>query len=302
VATRKARPPALMTEDRPPLSLDEVDWRRLAEPQHDQYDSQIILRLASETTSHGRPVRYARAPAGSSPTIFDGSVAVRHVYAGAPEIAARREDYIDGPVDHQNLQIAAAYVGRWPAAFVQCQTLLDAIHPAIDTALPFRSCEIYRGSSSHSLERFFGTLWVTIHCPIGTALSIVHELSHQKLRALGVSIGRATTVVGNRPDALYASPIIKDRLRPMTAVLHAQYAFVHVAELLTRILDAEPSPDGQRALSCVLRRDLGRICAGYDVLRRNFQPGPHGAPFMDGFLGWMSRVVAAGQERLARHP
>jgi len=51
------------------------------------------------------------------------------------------------------------YVRNWPVAFTQCQRLLEAIHPAVDARIPFESNEIYRGSSCHSFETLFGTLW-----------------------------------------------------------------------------------------------------------------------------------------------
>ena len=127
----------------------------------------------------------------------------------------------------------------WPVAFRQCQRLLEAIHPAIDRRFPLESDAIYRGSSSHSYERLFGTVWLTVMCPIGAAEAIVHEMAHQKLRVLGVSFELASRVVGNDRRSLYVSPIVKDRLRPMTAVLHAQYSYIHVTQLDIHILDSE---------------------------------------------------------------
>jgi hypothetical protein len=274
--------------------LGELDWSRLAEPQKDGYDSATILRMASETVTPNRPTVYRRAPVDGHPTVFDGRVAVRHVYEDAPD-AGYRGRYASALCDHPNIVKAVEYVRLWPEVFLQCQTLLDAIHPTIDTAIPFSAPELYRGSSSHSVERLFGTLWSTIHCPVGTALSIVHEMAHQKLRALGVSFESALTIVANPSDARYVSPIVKDRLRPMSAVLHAEYSFVHVTALNARIAMAEVDPDRKTVLLTVLGRHIERIQEGYDTLQEHFVFGLHGRSFMDGLFAWIERTIREGR-------
>ena len=55
------------------FDVNAIDWSKLAEPQADQYDTDVILRLASSTTSVGRPQRYVRTPVGIEwRTIVDG--------------------------------------------------------------------------------------------------------------------------------------------------------------------------------------------------------------------------------------
>jgi prolyl 4-hydroxylase len=279
---------------------DVIDWHRLAEPQADEHDTNVILRLASSTASAGRPQVYTRTPVGESPSAFDGQVAVRCVYRSVPEFASFSDHYLDAPLDHPNVRAAAEYVRKWPVAFAQCQRLLEAIHPAVDTRIPFESAETYRGSSCHSFERLFGTLWATIFCPIGLAEAIVHEMAHQKLRVLGVSFESAATVVGNDPSELYVSPIIKERLRPMTAVLHAQYSYLHVTELDIHILRAERDAAKRDVLSHVLERNLSRIEEGYDTTRRYFKPGDHGREFMQGLCDWTERTIALAKDVLGR--
>jgi len=281
---------------------DSIEWSRLAEPQADQYDTDVILRLASSTTSAGRPQPYGRTPVGKSPAAFDGQVAIRNVYRSLPEFGLLSAHYLDAPADHPNIGVAAEHVRSWPVAFAQCQRLLEAIHPALDPRMPLESAEIYRGSSCHSYERLFGTMWATIFCPLGLAEAIVHELAHQKLRVLGVSFESATTVVGNDPSDLYVSPIIKDRLRPMTAVLHAEYSFVHVTNLNIHMLQAEHDPTRREVLARVLARNLARIEEGHDTIRRHFEPGAHGREFVEGLSCWTEKTIGLGKELLGRGP
>jgi len=280
---------------------DAIDWARLAEPQADQYDTDVALHFAATTVSPNRPQLYARAPVGDAPAVFDGAVAIRHVYRSLPEFEAllTHYPYRDGPTDHPNIAAAAEHVRSWPAAFAQCQRLLEAIHPIVDPQIPLESAEIYRGSLCHSYEQRFGTMWATVFCPIGLAEAIVHEMGHQKLRALGVSFESATRIVGNAPSALYVSPIIKDRLRPMTAVLHAEYSYVYVTSLDAHMFAAERDPARKRVLRAVLERNLSRIEEGYDTLRSRFEPGPHGEAFMEGFFGWTDRTISSAKALLA---
>jgi HEXXH motif-containing protein len=281
-----------------PMTL--TDWSRLAEPQADEYDTDVILRLASTTTSAARPEPYHRTPAGNSQSVFDGHVAVRYACRALPEFAMLAERYPDGPVDHPNVRMAAEHVRTWPVAFAQCQRLLEAIHPAIDPQIPLVSGEIYRGSLCHSYERLFGTMWATIFCPYGLAEAIVHELAHQKLRVLGVSFESSTAIVGNDPSSLYDSPIIKDRLRPMTAVLHAQYSYVHVTALDVAMMSAERDSSRREVLATVLARNLARIEEGYQTLQKHLIPGEHGREFIHGLFVWTDTTINSAQVLLAR--
>jgi prolyl 4-hydroxylase len=125
-------------------------------------------------------------------------------------------------------------------------------------------------------------------------------MAHQKLRVLGVAFESAASVVGNNPATLYDSPIIKDRLRPMTAVLHAEYSYVHVTALDIHMLQAERDPTRRAVLGSVLETNLSRIEEGYDTLRKHFEPGEHGREFLEGFFAWTERTIASARDLLGR--
>ena len=273
-----------------------IDWLRMAEPQDDQYDSKQIMRLAS-SRAPGSPLLPVEASATC--TAFDGTVVIAHVYNGLPEFAGFTGNYLNAPLDHPNIPAAVELVRAWPTAFEQCKRLLDTIHPAIDGSIPFNSKEVYRGSSCHSFERYLGTLWSTIHCRYGLAEAIVHEMAHQKLRAMGVSFESATRIVGNDPTGRYASPIVKDRLRPMSAVLHAQYSYVHVTEMDMFMVMAESDSSRRAVLKNVLRRNLHRIGEGDAILGTHFVAGAEGNEFMVGLKSWTRRVMHQGLTLLA---
>jgi HEXXH motif-containing protein len=218
-------------------------------------------------------------------------VAIRYVYRSLPEFQSLLRRYRDAPADHPNIAFAAELVRTWPLAFAQCQRLVDTIHPALDVRIALESNQVYRGASSHSIERLFGTLWATIYCPIGLAEAIVHEMAHQKLRVLGVSFESANALVANDRRSLYVSPVVKGRLRPMTAVLHAQYSYVYVTNLDIHILQTECDGARQDVIRRRLHVNLSRITEGYDTIRTHFEPGEHGREFMEGFASWTQKTI-----------
>lgn len=257
----------------------DIDWSRTAYPQADGYDTDAILEL-----SGWRP-----RPTEDAPSLFGGRVAVRHRAEGglpAPK-------YQPAPLDHPNLAEAERILGTWPEAAAQAGALLDEIQPWIDTSIP-ESARSIPGSSSHSEEDAFGTIMLTADQPFGTAQAIVHEMAHHKLRALGVQIMTATRIVGNDPDARYTSPIITDRKRPMTAVLHAQYSFMHVTALDVAVYNAMPALREQAVF--LLNRNVPRMEAGHAEISRHLQVADAaGEAFMGAFTRWSEEVLAAGR-------
>src|SRR5205085_3552588 len=209
------------------IELNNIDSSHMAEPQADQYDTQITLALATTTPSPLRPEPHRCLPIASGQTICDGRVSVAHI--AQTEMAPPH--FPPAPLDHPNLAAAIVYLRRWPAAYEQFSTLIDTVHPCLDASIQPEFREVSVGSSSHSYEQWFGTVFLTVDNALGCAQALVHELAHQKLRALGVSFEQAWRLITNDPAVLYPSPIKLGRQRPMTAVLHAEYSFIYVTEL-----------------------------------------------------------------------
>jgi HEXXH motif-containing protein len=202
------------------------------------------------------------------------------------------------PPDHPNLARAVEYLRSWPAAFEQFKSLIDSVHPVLDPSIPAALREVTSGSCSHSHEQWFGTLCVTVDDPVGCAQALVHEMAHQKLRALGVSVEAAWRLVANDPAELFPSPIKIGRMRPMTAVLHAQYSFIYVVELDLRMLAAERDPMLRHRILQLLLRNVVRMEAGFETLASNIRTDRDGAAFMDSFLAWARSAIDRGYEAL----
>jgi hypothetical protein len=278
-----------------PGAVAALDWSRLACPQADGYDTAAVLDLATRTGSPQPPAPRRRRSAQGAPTLFGGRVAIRNRESGGLPAPA----YAPASPDHPNLALGEAILCLWPEAAAQFPALVDTIQPWTDTRLP-TSGKLAPGSSSDSEEAEFGVVMVTVDHPFGVAQAFVHEMAHHKLRALGVSLLRADRLVANDPAALYPSPIIVGRERPMTAVLHAQFAFMHVTALDVAVYrGAAGDAELCRQAVFLLARNVPRMEAGYETLSRHLMTDEEGAAFGRAFLAWSEDVIGAGRAILA---
>lgn len=272
-------------------ALNAPDWSRLARPQADGYDTDYILAQAQSRGSLLRPGPWRRRSTAGAPTLFDGRVAVRNRDVGG--LPAPR--YQPVPPNHPNLTAGELVLRLWPEAAAQFAALVDTVQPWTDTGIP-ESARAFPGSSSHSEEAEFGIVMLTADNAFGVAQAMVHEMSHHKLRVLGVSITAAERIVANDPAELYTSPIIVDRKRPMTAVLHAQYSFIHVTALDVAVYrNPASSAELRQQAVYLLARNVPRMEAGYDELDRHLRTDADGAVFRDAFMSWSREVLDTGR-------
>jgi HEXXH motif-containing protein len=135
-------------------------------------------------------------------------------------------------------------------------------------------------------------LWASVNSAVGLAQSIVHEMAHHKLRALGVSFESASAVVANDTMSRYRSPLVGWN-RPMAAVLHAHYALLHVAALDVALLGSEHSRTVRAALSRSLVRHVELMRQSASVIRRHMIVDAFGVSYMQAMWGWMGKVLEA---------
>ena len=273
--------------------LETVDWARMAEPQADGYDTDVTLRLAENEATPLRPHPYRRRPTEGEATFCDGAVAVRP----APPRGMMTDALLPAPVDHPNIAAGGVLLSRWPAAYRQFTRLIDTVYPYTDPEQA-RMGDQALGSSSHSYEEDFGSVHATVDDPIGFAQALIHEMAHQKLRALGVSIETADRLIANSPSEQFESPIRKDRKRPMSAVVHAQYSFIHVTALDLYMLAAARGQRERQLILMLLARNVPRMQSGYEEVARHVKTDDAGRQFIDAFMRWSSDVLARGQAEL----
>jgi HEXXH motif-containing protein len=265
----------------------------MAAPQSDGYDTDVTLRLAENSVTPLRPLPYRRRPINGCAAFCGGSVAIRQ----APENGMMTEKIVPATLDHRNLAAGAAFLSRWPEGYAQFGRLVDTVYPYTDPAQA-RMGELALGSSSHSYEGDFGSVHATVDNALGFAQALIHEMSHQKLRALGVSIETADRLIANDPSERFESPIRKDQTRPMTAVFHAQYSFIHVTALDLYMLAVAASERERQHILMLLARNVPRMQAGYEEVARHIRTDEPGSLFLDAFMDWSRDVLERGQAEL----
>lgn len=254
----------------------QIDWRRMGEPQPDGYDTAVLLELAA----HGRGVAAPRGNAHRSPAGVEGVT----LSNDDPLIPSPPYEPVEGMTGV--LERAIAYVARWPAVARQWPLIVRTIQCFTDTknGRPLRS-------SSHSIDARPGVIALTVDCPLAAAHAIVHETAHLKLRLMGVRNESADRIVANDPQARYESPIVTEMLRPMTAVLHAQYSFMHVLQLDLEMLSREDDRAVADDMRTLVARNAPRMASGLATLRRELRTDPAGAAFCEGFFGWCETAL-----------
>jgi hypothetical protein len=260
------------------VDIPSIEWRRVAEPQQDEYDTEVVLDLAARRG-------YQRQDPAGEPTFFDGAIAIRN---GATFVPGTEP----APLDHPNIARACELVRLWPEGFRQCRRLLDGVEVFVGVG---GVEDRVLGSVCHAGTRGFGSIKSTVDHHAGFAQALVHEMSHHKLRALGVGSDAAERFVLNPAHRRYRSPIRHDCLRPMPAVLHAQYSYTHVAALDMAIIEAATDPLRDRRIAAEsLAVLLPKLEFGRNVIADGAEVDRPGAEFLLGLFEWLARLLERG--------
>jgi HEXXH motif-containing protein len=273
-------------------ALPAIDWTRVAIPQADGYDTEIIRQCAAIRFSRtGRWEDLARHD-DNAPTMLEGDTQLRLVHHPHP----LGDSFDHAPLFHPSYDCCTALLARWPDAYRQLQTLVHTLHPAIQRDVTDDTQVI--GSCSHAFETEFGTFYATIHDPYALAQAFVHEMAHMKLFALGFGKESTGKLIQNPLHEQYHSTIRTDQPRPMSAVIHAQYAFIHVVALDLHMLAAETDPAARNHLHVLLARNVPRMEVGYRTIADHVTLTSAGEAFMGAFMSWSRQVLDQGRALL----
>jgi|HubBroStandDraft_6_1064221.scaffolds.fasta_scaffold00172_23 HEXXH motif-containing protein len=258
-----------------------VEWERLAEPQADNYDSVQVLELGLE---RGYTLQRAASPVMK----FDGRVAV------LPNYSWDSRQFRPASIDDPTISVGCDIIHTWPSAFEQCRSLLSAIFVSNTVGADARTWGSYSGPGSCG----FGSVCATVDHPVGFAEAIVHEMAHHKLRAIGVDFESASELLANPPGEVFPSPIRYDKLRPMSAVLHAEYSYTYIAALDIAAIRAD-NPMSEDIARFSLAKYLPKLDFGIRVLQESAVTDSAGARFLTAFSCWVEEVLAHGRKILS---
>jgi len=244
----------------------DIDWRRVAEPQVDLSDAHVVDFIRSENLPPYSQSQFVRTPVtGAERVICDGKVGVRSLTAALTS----RTGFVAIDPSEGELNAALVLLQRWPTILRQLPYIIDTIYPV---GVAGQNLTGRTGSSSTHIRELPGAMFATTYCAIGTATAIVHEMAHQKLHALGIHLENSNALIINDSSDGFESPIRKDKKRPMQAVLHAEYSFMHIVALLSHLIatesrDAKCKPDAHALDACSPYTEIGRRSHGVATLR-----------------------------------
>ena len=252
-----------------------VDWGLLAVPQLDGLDAKWTRYLARDTWYP--PIL---------PSVINGQVQIRELPL------EYREMFQSAPLDHPNIKRAEELLNRWPEGAATVGQLVKCFCP-VDSS----ENEGRRGVQCGSLT-LPGWILATVYDPIGLAEGWVHEAAHIKLRLLGIEFENwDNLLLNNSPEELYESPIRKDKMRPMGAVLHGLYSYTYVTALDQRLYETAEGHIEKSNTAEYLDLNRDRIREGRKTVMRHAVPTERGAEFLRGLFAWIDDILSRKHEK-----
>lgn len=135
---------------------------------------------------------------------------------------------------------------------------------------------------SASYQEAIGTIYMSLHPSLMTMTeALIHEFSHNKINALF----EVDDVLENAFSPLYTSPVRPDP-RPLHGVLLAVHAFLPVARLYEKMIEAQ-HPLAQNGAFLARYEKIKQINAeGAEVVLENGKPTSVGKPLLDEIRKW----------------
>jgi HEXXH motif-containing protein len=191
-----------------------------------------------------------------------------------------------GDPAHEHFTEAATHLRLlWSEIALQFAELVSTVY-----AVDLDSSRGVGYSSDHWITGPF-TIGVTYFDPVGTAEGMVHELAHLKLLYLGVPREGKSVLLRNSPSERYPSPV-RGCDRPMPAVLHALYSWVHMLHLdlrFMRIMQPYRESTVQRT-----GRNLTWVSEMLQTIDRHARWTRAGEAWYEGVRAWTGELMRQG--------
>lgn len=310
--------------------MSNIEWKRVAKPQADGYDSHVIASFLQEKYGWKK-----KTPACDY-TLCDGLVAVRpspyhktlsDIINNNYEENNLLQTYLIGSYEIWNDTRAKniePYLRAWDIGHEMFKLFLDEYWPLVshfyierpnnklinidkNTTLENIAAQIdahhMRGCSSghwnpstRELELakpYMNAVYTTIVSHQGCVEGMYHEVGHLRLNALNLEIEKHDgRLFTNTSEELYESPIRRDKKRPMSAVIQAIYSWIIFGENDIQCAKIEGN---SRESADYLIINLPKIEDGLATIRQHIKCTPEGKDFFDGYLEWGEDVCDRGR-------
>lgn len=289
-----------------------LPWEKVAEPQADFVDLDMLWYTAKNLYNYQKPNHTKEL------TMFNGKVGVELISQNSNRTCIEQEDYFKNDLASK-LELTLSLT---PYA-EQVSRFLDVYYPysrdAINDDQKFELNLISLGCSCGPVSfPKMGSIEVcsTYTNPIGAGDGLIHEVWHQRMHALGIDFETHSKLFFTNEDhEVYESPIRKDKLRPMPAVIQAQYSYIGVTEYYKTLIDnlfdpAQATPESSPKFSNLhtgsldswlktSARNVYRIREGVDTIMANIKPIPNiGERFIQGYINYANRVINQAIDQL----
>jgi HEXXH motif-containing protein len=164
-----------------------------------------------------------------------------------------------------------------PWRYVEFPAFVTTVHPVTHTAVPHESLCSNSGNTTQEPPGIF----LTVTHPAATAEAMVHEMAHHKLMRLGVTPDDGGPLLMSTSEQFYSAAV--GRHRPIAAILHAAYSFLHMVEFDLALLEQQRFEEEARLL---LVGNLEVATATMACLAEHARPHPTGEAFMSGLGRW----------------
>lgn len=254
---------------------DAIAWQLMVKPQDDHYDSAILKFL------HPQSQRLQRID-NPAIALAEGAISVeqRPAWIGGVEDATPeqiREQIVSGKID--------GYLRHWSAGYTALRAFIDVLYPLTGPeGAGCTSGHVWRPDEPRHC------IYVSINDAHGCAQGIYHEMAHLRLYVMGIEMeDHDYRLLLNAPDELYKSSVRFDKLRPMTAVLHGVYAWLMFTENDLQLFE-QGVIDRQEFLTYA-GRNIGKIQAGMDEIRKHARWTDEGNEFFQGLQQWSDAIM-----------
>lgn len=190
--------------------------------------------------------------------------------------------WVEPTVTHPNLPLVEGAMARWPAAWEGFQQFVTIFWPLHQPGMNGRGC-----TSGHAILRSQRIVYVTVYDVEGCREGLLHEWGHLRLEALGVDLEVHDGWLLENDDVGFISPVRKDKLRPMSAVLHGFYAWV-----LMSAGDVVAAQQGESEnVVDFFRTNVAKMEEGILTLNHHARWTEVGAPFGCELISWAEELV-----------
>lgn len=241
----------------------------------------LVSKYSTDVIKLARPV--ASNPLNESDThlLFD-TVPLRPNPTSLSDIL--KPGTIDNPIIAEAEKLITT---AWPEVADQIKHMVYAIY-ALNDKNEKQDNTAWGCTCGHGWDTDPWTIYTQANNPGGMCEGWIHELGHLKLHTLGMHLESwDNRLILNSPTELYESPVRKDKLRPMGAVIQAQYSYIHVLDWeLRAIKHVKPE-----SVIWAINTNSKRLIEGIKTIEDNAKFTSDGMKFWDGLMNWTEDLI-----------